>query len=117
MNTELKLPKENDLADNVNVIRLLNRINELERRVAKLENKEQVSKSVSKVWSWESYILEVLGNGKIWSTHAIVEELQLLHPNLKNIKHPGVQTACGTLARRNKIDKITHGNYRLKKEA
>lgn len=124
MNNAIKDLRE--LPDHINHVQLLSlvralmdRTETLEEKVRYLEDsvypmsKKKEKKPLQKVKDWEPYIHKVLANGKIWSTWAVAEEIQLLHPEIAPlVNHSGIQSSMGRLAHYGKITKITHGNYR-----
>lgn len=56
-------------------------------------------------------VLEIMKNGKIWAGAAVLEELKLLAIESTSGK---VLAAMGALWKKGKLEKITHGVYKLK---
>lgn len=97
------------------VRQLIIRVDKLTNRIAALEENRPNGKSaLSRIGKYESYILDILSNGRIWSTHSMEEELRIRHPELPEFKQLGLQHACGRLHKSGIIEKVSKCNYRKK---
>lgn len=123
----IKIPKENPIEDQVNIIRLLNRINECERKISQMQQqmdsitviartpkakKEKSIKEKKQYGSYAPHVLSILKDGKVWSVYAILEELQKQNPDFPAPKFTSLGFSLGEMARRGQIAKVANGNYR-----
>ena len=113
-----------DLPQIMNEAALITIVNDLKKRVEALEesNKELRSQlNLTKIGgaaprrTLESYIHEILDDGKIWAQAAICEELNSRYPEAQ-IKETSLQACLNPLAKNGKIAKIAYLTYRKKQE-
>ncbi len=106
--------------DTHNAVSLIQRLADLEARVAELEANglRLISKKPRpeprKIWSYEPYVMECLADGKVWSAYNMQDViLAKLPPSLAaKITAQSISTACSTLAKAGKLTKVAHLHYK-----
>lgn len=125
MNTAIEMKPIDDLKkidDHTNTAKVLAMLKAYDVRLARLEqavfNEDPLKKykELTRIGKYEPYILEALVDGKIHSSHGLLEEIRVRHPELPEMKVLALNHALNIMSKRDRIVKIARNIYR-KKEA
>lgn len=120
MNTKIEpISDLAQLGEHMNQATLAQRVVALEKQVRRLEAlagyvkpKLKPKKELTQVGNFAPYILNLVGNGKIWSCYALAEEIRSSHPDLPHFTVLAIQNSCGRMHKKGQLTKIAQAVYR-----